>query len=64
MTEDVKALFSEALGDLEKQRNSPVSKALREIIALEKANYYNKRVLHSRLKSIKAIISKYSQEGA
>ena len=64
MLDEFKEMLNSAAKDYEKDRNLPRNKALREIIALEKANYYNKNISSSRLKDIKNIISGYVDKEA
>jgi len=60
MTDDIKKMLKDANEAYEKERSTTENIALREIIKVERENYYNKSVPQARLKSIREIISKYS----
>lgn len=62
MTIDTKELFEEAKRELEEDRNSPISLALRKIIKIERNHYYNNGTAHSRLRDIRGIISEYGKK--
>lgn len=63
MTVDIKKMFEEANDAYEKERGSIENTALREIIKIERDNYYNKNISQARLKSIREIISNCSATG-
>ena len=60
MTDDIKEILKEANDEYEKEKSLTENIALREIMKIEHESYYNKSVSHSRLKSIREILSKYS----
>jgi len=53
--------FKEAVQDLNREKDLPENKAIREIIAVVRNFYYNKGVPQQRVKDIRTIITKNAE---
>jgi hypothetical protein len=59
--DDLRKNFAAALEEVEREKNSPENKAIREIIAVVRNFYYNKGVATQRVKDIRSIIAKSAE---
>ena len=59
MTEDIKTMLQEAARAVSEEENSPVGKAIKKIISIEKNYYYSDRGNTGRLKEIREAISEF-----
>lgn len=59
--DDLRKNFAAALEEVEREKNSPENKAIREIIAVVRNFYYNKGVAAQRVKDIRSIIAKSAE---
>lgn len=59
--DDLVKNFKEAVQDLNREKDLPENKAIREIIAVVRNFYYNKGVPQQRVKDIRTIIAKNAE---
>jgi hypothetical protein len=62
MDENIREIFLAAKRDYEEDRKSPLNMALREIMTIERENYYNKSNAHNKMRDIRAKISEFASK--